>query len=46
MSEAPVRVLLIDDDEDFHVLIADMLDEVPGERYVVDWTACYDQAAL
>ncbi len=44
MSEAPVRVLLVDDDEDFHVLIGDMLDEVPGERYVVDWTACYDQA--
>ena len=33
----PIQVLLIDDDEDSYILTRDLLSEVPGQRYVLDW---------
>lgn len=33
----PLQVLLIDDDEDSYVLTRDLLSEVRGQRYVLDW---------
>lgn len=37
-----LRVLLIDDDEDEFVLVRDMLQEVAGHHYAIDW--CHDYA--
>jgi signal transduction histidine kinase len=37
----PVRVLLIDDDQDDYVLTRDLLGDVPGGRFELDWTPHY-----
>jgi signal transduction histidine kinase len=42
VPERPVRVLLIDDDRDDYVLTRDLLAEIPGERYQLDWAPDYD----
>ena len=39
-----IRVLLIDDDEDDHVLTRDLLAEIGGQRFRLDWVARYDDA--
>ncbi|MEO8540974.1 MAG: PAS domain S-box protein [bacterium] len=36
-DQPPLQVLLIDDDEDSYVLTRDLLSEVRGQRYVLDW---------
>jgi signal transduction histidine kinase len=36
-----VRVLLIDDDQDDYVLTRDLLGDVPGRRFHLDWTPHY-----
>jgi signal transduction histidine kinase len=36
-----VRVLLIDDDQDDYVLTRELLDDVPGGRFHLDWTPDY-----
>lgn len=42
VPERPVRVLLIDDDRDDYVLTRDLLAEIPGGRYQLDWAPDYD----
>ncbi|HEX9943463.1 MAG TPA: EAL domain-containing protein [Thermoanaerobaculia bacterium] len=44
MSGEPVRVLLVDDDEDEFVLTRDLLAEIGSERYRLDWEPVYDAA--
>lgn len=44
MSDEPVRVLLVDDDPDYPVLIRDFLSDVPDTKYKVDWAATYKTA--
>ena len=39
-----IRVLLVDDEEDFYVLIRELLGGIPGNRYTVDWASSYDAA--
>ncbi len=39
-----VRVLVIDDDEDDFFLTRDLLDEIPGARFQVDWEPDWEQA--
>ncbi|MBI5821077.1 MAG: response regulator [Verrucomicrobia bacterium] len=39
-----IRVLLVDDEEDFYVLIRELLGGIPGNRYAVDWASSYDAA--
>jgi len=43
MSVAPVRVLLIDDDESFFVILRRMLAKVPRKKFVTDWAPSYEQ---
>ena len=43
-SGEPVKILLIDDDEDEHVLTRELLAEIGRERYRLDWQPDYDAA--
>lgn len=40
----PVKVLLVEDDEDDYVLIRDLLAEIGESKYWLDWAASYDDA--
>lgn len=40
----PVRVLLVDDDRDDFVLARDILADIPGRHYTLDWIANYAAA--
>ena len=42
MMDEPVRVLVIDDDEDDYVMIRDMLQQVGGAPAAVDWAPSYE----
>jgi diguanylate cyclase (GGDEF)-like protein/PAS domain S-box-containing protein len=42
MATPPVKVLLIDDDEDDHVLTRDLLAGIGRERFHLDWADSYD----
>jgi signal transduction histidine kinase len=41
MAERPIRVLLVDDDEDYYILTRDLLSEIENERYELDWRPTY-----
>ena len=38
----PIRVLLIDDDEDDHVLTLDLLTAIGRDRFRLDWVPSFD----
>jgi len=38
-----IRVLLIDDDQDDYILTRDLLTEIPGGQFHLDWTPDYDE---
>ncbi len=40
--DRPVRVLLVDDDEEDFLLTRDLLADIPGDRFRVDWVNTYD----
>ena len=42
--DRPLRVLLVDDDADDHVLTRAMFAEIPGNRFHLDWVSTYDDA--
>lgn len=44
MHNRPVRVLLVEDDEDDYVLTRDLLSKVEGKRYELEWVSTYDAA--
>ncbi len=44
MKEYPIRVFLVDDDEDDYVVTRDLLAEITGERYLLEWVTTYDAA--
>jgi diguanylate cyclase (GGDEF)-like protein/PAS domain S-box-containing protein len=44
MAEPPIRILLIDDDEDDQVLARDLLAEIGKERFHLDWLSRYEDA--
>ncbi|MFA6562846.1 MAG: response regulator [Verrucomicrobiia bacterium] len=39
-----IRILLVDDEEDFYILTRELLAGIPGNRYAVDWAGSYDAA--
>jgi signal transduction histidine kinase len=41
-SAQTVSVLLIDDDQDDYILTRELLAEIPGDRFTLDWAASYD----
>jgi len=41
---APIRLLLIDDDEDDYIITRDLLDEIAGTQYHLDWISDYKAA--
>jgi signal transduction histidine kinase len=45
VKDSPLEVLLIDDDEDYFILIEDLLSEVDGQQYSLSWLPSF-QAGL
>lgn len=46
VSEAevkPIRVLLVDDDEDEYIITRRIISEIVGRKHILDWAATYDQ---
>src|SRR5262245_50862100 len=39
MADEAVRVLLVEDDEDDYLLTRELLAEIEGRRYVLEWVA-------
>src|SRR5580698_5601060 len=44
MNETPVKVLLVDDDEDDFVITRALISEIGGQRYQLDWVSNYADA--
>src|SRR5436853_451636 len=44
MAERPIRVLLVDDDEDDYALARDLLAEADREHYALSWEPDFDRA--
>lgn len=44
IQERRLRVLLVDDDEDDYVMIRDLLSDLPGEEYDLEWVSNYEKA--
>ncbi len=44
MAQRPVRVLLVEDDEDDYRLTRDLLREIGERRFALEWVASYDAA--
>jgi DNA-binding NtrC family response regulator len=44
MSDAPLRVLLVEDDEDDYVLTRGLFQQVAGRPFVLDWVSDFDEA--
>ena len=42
MSEAPVKVLLVDDDEDDYVITRDLISQIMERRYRLEWVNSYE----
>ena len=43
MNERKLRILVVDDDEDDYVIARDLLSDIPGIGFDVDWVPSYDQ---
>lgn len=39
----PIRVLLVDDDEDEYIITRRIISEIVGRQHLLDWAATYDQ---
>lgn len=43
MSDSKIRILLIEDDEEDYLLARDMLSDIEGQPFELDWTPSYDK---
>ncbi|MCJ8163247.1 ATP-binding protein [Pontibacter sp. E15-1] len=39
-----IRILLVDDDEDDFIITRDIIDDIPGRNYVLEWTGSFNEA--
>ncbi len=44
MPNCPIKVLLVDDDEDYYILTRSLLSDISDEQYCLDWQATYPGA--
>ncbi len=44
MDDKPIRVLLVEDDEDDYLIIQDMLDDIQDTAYKLYWAKSYDES--
>src|SRR3990172_9354051 len=44
MNDHTIRVLLVDDDEDYNVLTRGLLSDIEGQPYELEWQATYNTA--
>lgn len=44
MKDDVVRILLVEDDEDDYVIIRDVLSEIEGQEFELDWVSNYEEA--
>jgi PAS domain S-box-containing protein len=44
MPDTPVRVLLVDDDEDDYIITRDLISDIRDRRYQLEWVNNYDAA--
>lgn len=44
MNTRPIKVLLVDDDEDDYILTSDLFSEIKGSEYAVEWVETYADA--
>ncbi len=44
MNKQPLRILLVDDDEDDYIITRDLLAEIEGQSYNLEWVATYKAA--
>jgi len=44
MFKAPIRIMLVDDDEDDYILTRDLLADIPDFRFELDWVCDVDAA--
>ncbi len=42
-EQPPVRVLLVDDDEDEYIITRRIISEIVGRKHLLDWASTYDQ---
>src|SRR5438128_2356347 len=44
MQDKMIKVLLVDDDEDDYILTRDLLSEIKGANYILDWADSFNNA--
>jgi signal transduction histidine kinase len=45
-KQEPVRVLLVDDDEDEYVITRRIISEIVGRKHLLDWASTYEQGLM
>ncbi|GAB2812888.1 ATP-binding response regulator [Ferruginibacter profundus] len=45
MNSLPVRILIVDDDEDDYFIIREFISKIEGQQFVIDWCHVYNDAA-
>jgi signal transduction histidine kinase len=45
MDNPPIRILLVDDDEDDYLITQDLLEDIDRDGFILDWVSSYAQAA-
>jgi|DewCreStandDraft_4_1066084.scaffolds.fasta_scaffold23331_2 DNA-binding response OmpR family regulator len=46
MDQAPIRVLLVEDDEDDRVIVLEHIHRIPGRKFEVEWVLGYTEAII